>query len=38
MIAPTLCVGVTLVTLCVKGTRSVLPCIPTQSVGTINNS
>jgi hypothetical protein len=26
------------VTLCVTGTRSVLPCIPTQSVGTINKA
>ncbi|POM12252.1 hypothetical protein CUU62_10095 [Pseudomonas sp. WP001] len=36
-IVPTLCVGMPLVTLCVTlWTRSVLGCIPTQSVGTIN--
>ena len=36
MIAPTLCVGVTYVTFCATGSRSVLPCIPTRSEGTIN--
>ncbi len=36
LIVPTLCVGMPQWTLCVRfGTRSVLDCIPTRSVGTI---